>query len=130
MNTTSLTRQQILDAVIAALQPLDYVFAMWEAGAAAFNRLDQWSDLDLMIDADDERTVDVQAAFEAAIQELSPIQLKYEEPQPTWHGHAQAFYRLRDASPFLMLDVVFLKHSHPDKFLEYEIHGEAGGALR
>jgi hypothetical protein len=120
----SLTRQQILSAVIAALQPLDYVYAMWEAGAAAFNRLDQWSDLDLMIDVQDEHTADAQAAFEAVIQQLSPIDLKYEEPQPTWHGHAQAFYRLQDASPFLMLDVVFLKHTNPNKFLEYEIHGQ------
>lgn len=124
MKATNLTRQEILSAVIAAMQPLDYVYALWEAGAAAFKRVDQWSDIDLMIEVDDERTGDAQAVFEETIQKLSPIELKYEEPQPTWHGHAQAFYRLRDASPFLMLDVVFLKHSNPDKFLEYEIHGE------
>jgi hypothetical protein len=124
MNSTSLTRQPILNAVIAALQPLDYVYALWEAGAAAFDRLDQWSDIDLMIDVQDEHIADAQAAFESAIQQLSSIELRYEEPQPTWHGHAQAFYRLRDASPFLMLDVVFLKHSNPNKFLEYEIHGQ------
>lgn len=124
MKHTNLTREDILSAVIAAMQPLDYVYAMWEAGAAAFDRVDQWSDLDLMIEVDDEHTDVAQAVFEDTVQKLSPIDLKYEEPQPTWHGHAQSFYRLRDASPFLMLDVVFLKHSNPDKFLEYEIHGE------
>lgn len=124
MQSPHLTRQQILDVAIATLQPLDYVYAMWEAGAAAFNRLDQWSDIDLMIETDDEHTAAAQAAFEDAIQKLSPIDLKYDEPQPTWHGHAQSFYRLRDASPFLMLDVVFLKHNNPNKFLEYEIHGQ------
>ncbi len=58
-----------------------------------------------------------------AVQALSPIELKYELPQPTWHGHAQAFYRLRDASEFLLLDLVVIKHSNPNKFLQPEVHG-------
>jgi hypothetical protein len=120
-----LTRETILTALRAALEPLDYVHAMWEGGAAAFDRVDAWSDVDLMVDADDERAGDVLAATERTLVGLSPIRLKHELPQPTWHGHAQTFYQLRDTSAFLTIDFVVLKHSSPRKFLEPEIHGRA-----
>ncbi len=32
---------------------------------------------------------------ERALESVSPIALRFEVPQPTWHGHYQAFYRLR-----------------------------------
>ncbi len=125
MSTPIIAREQIIQALINVLEPLDYVYAMWEGGAAAFNRIDQWSDLDLQVDAADKRSADVFTAIEQALTTLSPIDLKFELPEPTWHGHAQTFYRLRDTSPFHFLDVVVLKHSNPAKFLEPEIHGQA-----
>jgi hypothetical protein len=78
-----------------------------------------------MIDAEDDRTDDVFQEVEATLTELSPIETKYELPQPAWHGHAQTFYRFSEASRFLLLDLVVLKHSNPRKFLEREIHGRA-----
>jgi hypothetical protein len=44
-------------------------------------------------------------------------------PQPTWHGHIQAFYRLRDASEFLLVDLVVMKESSERRFLQPERHG-------
>jgi hypothetical protein len=122
--TTTVSREAILRALRLALEPLDYVHAMWEGGAAAFDRVDPWSDLDLQVDADDDRTRDVVAAAEAVLAALSPIDLRYELPQPTWHGHWQAFYRLENASPYLLIDFVVLKHGAPEKFLQPEIHGQ------
>ncbi|HOG48827.1 MAG TPA: nucleotidyltransferase domain-containing protein [Anaerolineae bacterium] len=117
------TRATVLAALRDALEPLPYVYAMWEGGAAGFDRVDEWSDIDVQIDTADDHVVDVFAATDRALSGLSPIELKYELPQPTWHGHAQAFYRLRDASPFLFLDFVVIKHSNPDKLIQPEIHG-------
>lgn len=125
MSEYPIGRETILRALQEALEPLPFVHAMWQGGAAAFGRVDEWSDIDLQADADDERGAEVFAAAEAALSALSPIELRYEIPQPTWHGHAQAFYRLRDTSPFLLIDFVVLKHSNPQKFLQREIHGEA-----
>jgi hypothetical protein len=125
MSQAELTRDEIIQTLIDRLSPLEYVYAMWEAGAAAFNRIDAWSDIDLMIDAEDDRTEDVFQEVEAALTDLSPIETKYELPQPAWHGHSQTFYRLGNASRFLLLDLVVLNHSNPSKFLEKEIHGHA-----
>ena len=59
-----LTRETILKTLEDTLKPLDYVQAMWQGGAAAFNRVDAWSDIDLVVLAEDEHVVDVAAATE------------------------------------------------------------------
>ncbi len=118
-------RKVIIEAIVSALEPLDYVYALWEGGAVGFNRLDEWSDIDIHVDAEDDHVMDVFPHAEEAMSSLSPIELKYEVPQPTWHGHAQAFYRLEETSKFLIIDLAVMKHSNPDKFLLQEKHGKA-----
>lgn len=121
-----ISREEILAAIRGALEPLDIVHAMWEGGAAAFNRVDEWSDIDLQIlcDDNDEAVDEVFRRTEAAMETLSPIELKYEIPQPSWHGHTQAFYRLADAGPFLLIDFVLIKEGNTNRFREREIHGD------
>lgn len=120
-----LTRQPILAAIRAAVEPLDYVYAMWEGGAAAFDRVDEWSDIDLQLDVQDEHIEDAFAVVGAALARLSPIELKYRLPDPTAFNIPQAFYRLQDAGPFLLVDLALIPHSHSDKLLEPQIHGRA-----
>jgi len=117
-----LTREVIIQALVNALKPLDYVHAFWEGGAVAFNRIDDWSDIDLYLVVDDKKVDDTFLAVEKALKLLSPIKQKHGifEPSP---GLFQAFYRLRDASKYLVIDVAVFKLSSPDKFLETEIHG-------
>lgn len=125
MADSTLTREEIIEALRARLEPLDYVQAMWEGGAAAFNRVDEWSDIDLQVVVDDDCVAQVFPIVEEVLLSLSPIDLRYEIPQPAWHGHTQVFYRLSKASKFLLIDFVVIKQSNPLKFLEPEIHGNA-----
>ncbi|NWF68084.1 MAG: nucleotidyltransferase domain-containing protein [Chloroflexi bacterium] len=120
-----LTRENILHALENALHPLPYVHALWQGGASAFDRVDQWSDLDVQVVAEDGRIAETVAIIEATLAALSPIDLRYELPQPTWHGHWQAFYRLQEASEFLLIDLLVMQHSNGNRFLQPEIHGEA-----
>jgi hypothetical protein len=115
-----ITRKEILASIRSAIEPLEFVHAMWEGGAAAFSRVDEWSDIDLQIDADDGRADDVIAIIERA---LPTVDRRFEIPRPTWHGHAQVFLTFEDASPFLMLDLVVIEHSSADKFQQRRIHG-------
>jgi hypothetical protein len=119
-----LTREDILSALEKALKPVNEVHALWEAGAVAFNRLDQWSDIDLMVDVQDDYIAQTWEVIENTLQNLSPVELRYELPQPAWHGHTQVFYRLQNASPYLFVDAVVMQHSNPNKFLEVEQHGQ------
>jgi hypothetical protein len=118
-----LTRGVIIRALVDALEPLDFVYAFWEGGAAAFNRIDEWSDVDLYLVVDDEKADETFLAVERALRLLSPIKQKYGVLQLPWPGVSQAFYRLEGASEYLVIDLAVMKLSSPDKFLEPEIHG-------
>lgn len=123
MREEPIGRQDIVASFIKALEPLAYVDALWEAGAASFGRVDQWSDIDLYAVVEDGRVEDAFKSVEQALLNLSEIDLKFRLPEPTWHGHSQCFYRLKKTSPFLYIDFVVMKESSKDKFLQFQIHG-------
>lgn len=119
-----INRPQLIQALRGALEPLPAVLAMWEGGAAAFGRVDEWSDADVQLVVEDGHVDEAVAAAEGALEALGGIKTRLVLPAPTWHGHWQGFYRTHGASPFLMLDLVVMERSHPNKFLEPEIHGD------
>jgi len=123
-NEKRLTRDKIVQTLIEALKPLGYVHAFYEGGAVAFNRIDEWSDIDLYLVVDDEKVDETFLAVEKALKSLSPIKQKYKTPQLPWPSVLQAFYRLDNASEYLIIDLAVLKLSSPEKFLEPEIHGD------
>src|SRR5436853_3468085 len=103
------SRDLIVQALTEALEPLSYVHAFWEAGAAAFNRIDEWSDIDLYIVVED--AVAVSEAFiivEKTLTALSPIQIKHEVSWPPASGVFQKFYRLEGTSEFLLVDLAVM----------------------
>lgn len=118
------TREQVLTAISETLVDQSYVLALWEGGAAAWGRVDQWSDIDLQMVVDDDRVDDAFATVEDVLTRLGGIDLAYRIPEPAWHGHSQRFYRLCEASPYLLIDLVVIRRSAPDKFLERELHGD------
>jgi hypothetical protein len=118
-----LTRDAIIRTLVKALEPLDYVHAFYEGGAAAFNRIDEWSDIDLMVVVDDEKVDEVFLAVEKALRSLSPIRQKFDVGQTGWPSVYQAFYRMKNASEYLIVDFCVLKLSGSERFLEPEIHG-------
>lgn len=118
-----LTRDVIIQTLANTLKPLDCIHAFWEGGAVAFDRIDEWSDIDLYLVVDDKKVNETFLTVEKALKSLSSIQQKYEVPHPPSSGLFQAFYRLDDASKYLIIDLAILKLDSPDKFLEPEIHG-------
>ncbi len=124
MKQDYVTRKDIITALTSALEPLTYVHALWEGGAASFKRVDDWSDIDLYVACDDNHIEETLKSMEQTFSDLTPIDLKFRLPEPTWHGHSQVFWRLKNASPFLFLDIVVMKKSSKEKFLQYKIHGK------
>ena len=120
-----LSREMIIRSLTDALRPLPYVHALWEGGAAAFNRVDAWSDIDLYVVVEDGMVPPTFEAIENVLTALSPIQIRHEVSWPAPSGIFQRFYRLENASEFLLVDLAVLKVSAPDKFLVREIHGDA-----
>jgi hypothetical protein len=124
MNGEKLTRKIIIQTLVNVLEPLNYIHAFWEGGAAAFNRIDEWSDIDVYLIVDDKKAAEAFVAVEKALKSLSPIKQKYEVSHPPQSGIFQAFYRLKDANEYLIIDLAVLTVSSPDKFLEPNVHGK------
>lgn len=125
MSEEKVSREDVVRAIVDALESLEYVNAVWEGGAVAFDRLDRWSDIDVCVDAADARVKDVFPVVEKALETLAPIEVKFDVPQASTHGYVQAFYRLKGASRFMLVDFAVFKHSEPNKLLEPEIHGNS-----
>lgn len=120
-----LEREAIITALANALRGLHGVQAAAVGGSEATGRTDAFSDVDLMVYADDDAVEEVFAAAERALGALSPIELVFRMPQTPWPGLEQAFYRLRDAGPHLLVDLSVIRMSTPTsgRFLERERHG-------
>lgn len=117
-------RSRILQAIIAETEPNPHILGLWEQGSAAFGRADDLSDLDLMLLVADGHVEEGHAAVERALRRVAPIEQQHVLPQPTWHGHWQAFYRLQGTSPYLLIDLCVLEASTTNRFLEPELHGK------
>lgn len=120
-----LKREDIILVLVETLEPLNYIHAFWEGGAAAFNRIDKWSDIDVYLVVDENKVKETFLAVEDALKSLARIKQKYDVKQTSWPGIFQAFYRLEGTSEYLIVDLAVLTVNAPDKLLEPEIHGKA-----
>jgi hypothetical protein len=116
-------RTRTLEALVAALEPMPNVLAFWEAGSRATGRYDQYSDMDLQCIVADGTVEATRLAVESALASLGPLDRRWEVPQPTWHGHWQAFYHLAGTDPLLLIDFAIMERKAPNHFLEPEQHG-------
>jgi len=124
MRKESLNRDIVIRTLVGALEPLDFVHACYEGGAAAFRRIDQWSDIDMYLVVDDHKVDETFRIVEDALKSLSTIKQKYQPERLPWPDVWQAFYKLEDAPEFLLIDLVILKLTSPEMFLEPEMHGD------
>jgi hypothetical protein len=121
----SLTRVAIIDALNHGLAKIPYVHAFWEGGAAAWGRVDEWSDIDAYLLVDEGRIGETFEEVEHVLTSLSPIKQRYAVIRNPWPGLSQVFYSLEDASHFLVLDLGILTSNSPSLYLEPEIHGRS-----
>lgn len=119
-----ITEHDVLNALAETLQPLLYVNAMWLGGSAAWKRNDAYSDIDLMIDADDAQVDETMRTVKDLFESRFGIEMMYDIQPPAWPGLTQTFFKLKNSSRFMLIDCCILKHSAEGKFLEQEIHGK------
>jgi hypothetical protein len=119
-----LDRNEIVNAIQKAVEPQSYVLAMWEGGSASWGREDIWSDIDLQLLVDDNFVAKTIKHVDEALHKLSPVDIRWVVPQPTWHGHEQIFYRLRVAGEYRLVDLAVMRRSSPNQLSEFERHGK------
>ncbi len=119
------TTNEIVSALYNAFSINPFAQAMWQGGAAAFNRTDQWSDIDIMLIVDDGYEQQAMALVQTVLEKEFGIDNLFAIDPPHWPGMLQTFFRLKNTSPFLLIDFSVLPVSAADKFAEPEIHGNA-----
>lgn len=103
-------RDAIIDLLKQHLSPYPFIHALWLEGADAHHRADQYSDMDIWIDADDTQVADAFDALEDTLKKLGAIDKRVVQNHDSEEIH-QRFYHLEGTSPFLLLDVCIQKHS-------------------
>ncbi|MBN8597965.1 MAG: nucleotidyltransferase domain-containing protein [Planctomycetes bacterium] len=118
-----LNREEIISGLRERLHENPEIRAIWLGGSDANKRADAWSDIDLMVIGAPGKTEAVAAAIERAVEEISPIRIRFRLPMPTWHGFEQAFYQLENAPEELMIDWLIVEEGKPHPWFEKERHG-------
>ncbi len=115
------------DDVIGLLKPFlvnnPKVLCVWEAGSAATNTLDKYSDLDIMIVA---KKRDIESLFQAIDDFLDnhfEIRESMRLKEPTWHGFAQKFYDLKRTESWFYIDLCLLPPTTKEPFTSPDRHG-------
>ncbi|HEX8877545.1 MAG TPA: nucleotidyltransferase domain-containing protein [Phycisphaerales bacterium] len=117
------SKQSILDAVVPALRADPRVLAAWLGGSDATGRADEMSDIDLCLIVQDGCAKDMRPVMEGLIQTTAPIRVKFDLPEPTWHGFVQSFYQLEGAPEWLMVDWIAVERGQHNPWMEIERHG-------
>lgn len=110
MSDNIMDRNTIIEYFKQKLESLEYVYAMWLEGADANGTVDEYSDIDIYIDIEDENEVDAIEAVEKALNELGEVDYKY----IMHHNHPrlrQRIYHLKNTSEYLMIDFCWQLHS-------------------
>jgi predicted nucleotidyltransferase len=106
-------------------EPIENVYAVWQNGSIAFDRLDDYSDIDLAVECEKDIIPSLIEKTEKILEEVVGIEARYEIKQNPFPGMEQIFYKFKNTSPFLLLDIGFLKHGeNKEGFIQPEIHGE------
>lgn len=111
-------RNQIIEKLKERLEPLDYIYAMWLEGADASGMVDEYSDIDIWVDFEDEYEEDAYKAVESALEEIAKIDYKY----VIKHGHPKIrhrIYHLSGSSEYLMIDFCWQLHSRAKEECEF-----------
>jgi predicted nucleotidyltransferase len=124
MEVKTITREEILNCLIEALNPLNYVYAAWQGGSAAFKRVDQWSDIDIIVDVKDDKIMDLFNVLDISLESLAKIENSYGGPQSLSPGAYQKVYKLQGTSKFMVIEICAVKHTSTEKLLSKEIHGD------
>jgi predicted nucleotidyltransferase len=112
-------RNIIIGKLADALQPLDFIHALWLEGADATNTADEYSDIDFWVVFEDAHEEEAVSAVEAALSSLAEIDYKY----VMRHNHPkirQRIYHLAGTSEYLMIDFCWQLHSRPRSEYSYQ----------
>lgn len=117
-------REEIIKSIVDTARLSKCINAAWELGAVAFDRVDEFSDIDLVFDVEDNFFDEAFDTLEDTLKEINPIEHKLGSPNGISRGAYQNVYRLEGYSEFLVIEICFIPSSTNNRPVEKEIHGD------
>ncbi|MFN5381598.1 MAG: hypothetical protein ACK5WS_03810 [Alphaproteobacteria bacterium] len=99
-----ISRQQIIDSIHIGLKDMQQVQAIWLGGSDAFFRNDEFSDIDIRVLTTLKDTPAVFAAIDNVLNKIDEI---VEIHEPIISRYPNRYYKLKNASKYNIVDVVF-----------------------
>jgi hypothetical protein len=118
-----MNRDLVRDRLEAQLAACPQVLAAWEAGSAAFDRVDPLSDLDIGVLAKAGANEAVWTAVGRVFEELGGISFLWSEPNPVFAGVDKRIYRPKGAPEFFQVDIGIFPETATELFNQAERHG-------
>ncbi len=119
------SREKIKDELKKSLESNKQVYTVWEGGSAATGYLDEYSDLDLGVVCADDEVENLFVQFEKYFEDNYGIENKFRTPEPSWHGHSQCYYLLKNTPYLFYVDILIEKLSAGNRFMESDRHGNS-----
>jgi hypothetical protein len=116
------SRNDLLKEIVNETETWPFAIACWEGGAAANNKLDSYSDIDLIVCVEDKNVEESFLNIKNRLQSLAEIEHPWRVPEPTWNGFSQCYYKLKESPDYFFIDLVIIKKSSFKPF-ESERHG-------
>ncbi len=118
--TKQITRDEIIKAVYDEFINNEKVHAYWLDGSDGREKVDEYSDIDIVLDVSDGHEEEIFKLTEARLSTLGDLDLNYQED----HGHdklKQKVYHLKNSSKYLLIDFCIQSHSRDKDEAAYSI---------
>ena len=119
-----MSRILVRDTLRDHLASCKSVLAMWEAGSAAFGRVDDFSDLDIGLLCRQGTNEEVWALVDSACDALGGVTLRWNDLSQPIRDEDTRVFRLRSASRWLQVDIHLFADTSADLHNQPERHGE------
>ena len=113
----AVAKEQVIDTLRTRFEKDPLVFALWLEGSDAFDRVDDYSDMDVVIDAADGHEEAIMASVEEALRTLGDLDLVSPIERPNQHLWHRVFH-VKGSSEYLYIDVDIQRHSRDFSFIE------------
>ena len=110
MNTEKIHRNVVIKAIENKLKDNENVYALWLEGADGLNCVDEYSDIDFVVDVEDGSEEEIFNLAEEALGALGDIDVNHRMK----HGHPkmrQKVYHIKNSSEYLLIDFCIQSHS-------------------
>ena len=116
-------RSDVIEKLKPFLIERKNILTIWEGGSAATKSLDPYSDLDLMLVAEQNDIETIYDEIDTFFYNHYGIIESLRMPEPAWHGFSQKFYYLDQTESYFYIDLCILPPHIKDRFTATDRHG-------